>query len=87
MSFFTIISFYLNLFNKVHPGLPGVLRHSVKLWTNPRIHGWGSVSSRTQNNYSNLVGMMTLPTHWVISKLVLVLVFGVGVSFSFNFYP
>jgi hypothetical protein len=38
------------------------LRHSVKLRTNPRTHGWEIVSRITQKNYSYLVGMMTSPT-------------------------
>jgi hypothetical protein len=32
--------------SKIRPGLPGVLRHSVKLLTYPRIHRWASVSRR-----------------------------------------
>jgi hypothetical protein len=35
--------------NILHPDLPGVLRHSIKIWTYPRIHGWENVSMITQN--------------------------------------
>jgi hypothetical protein len=43
-----------------HPGLPGVLRHSVKLRTLPQD---SSLRERVENkSYSDLAGMMTSPT-------------------------
>jgi hypothetical protein len=46
--------------SKTHPGLPGVLRQSVKLRTYPRIHRW-----ENQIELLDLAGMMTSPTHSV----------------------
>jgi hypothetical protein len=52
--------FIIHLSCILHPGLPGVLRHSVKVRTLPQDT---SVIERVENkSYSDLVGMMASPT-------------------------
>jgi hypothetical protein len=49
---------------RIHPGLPGVLRHSIKLRTLPQ-DTW-LIESVENKSYSDLAGMMTSPTQCTI---------------------